>query len=702
MLPRRMCLFALLVLSAPAVARGDGRPLREASSANREYVLRIEPGRLARADAPCMATMLRATGRDASPRPLWKRPLVNDTAPGQVFIRNDGKFTVTLDEHGRGGARHALVIYGEDGRLLRHHIITDLLSKDDWRHVRISKRSLDWLDGARCRFDTPRNIFLIELEWGRSVVLDLQTLQIVRSTTDVPTGLLLDVPPQVVELLESSAALGDNDLGEEAATTQPGTGEPVTGESAPRGTHGDSEATAPESAPADSAGVPQPGPEIGGVPPDAGELAPGVDPAPAGPEPGLPPPNPAAPSDYVAWLNQFGVCAPDQDARPLYDAAIRSFVPFEGDQSLLGNALNGDPEALASPQLAVWLDANRAALDTFRRGAMLDHRSWALHSPDGSMMSVLLPDLSPMRQLARASILEGRRLAAAGRTAEAADRILDALAAGAHVGSGATLIENLVGTAMQTQGADALLDLQASAPEGALDYARLAREAEAAARPVAPYGDVLMGERLFALDALQRMYVPGENGGYVPDRRKIAAFAGLVGSEREAEAEAALEAWMPTDKSGFDAVVADFNAYFDRASEAVNSSYLAGRPQLEALDRSIPARHETNPLLAQLAPNLSRAHLVRTRGEATRRAAVLVASLNAYRQAHGEYPDSLDAFAGRDFAVDPFTGGAFIYRREGGSFRLYSAAANGVDDGGVHDPKAESGDVLYWPRPPRP
>jgi hypothetical protein len=332
---------------------------------------------------------------------------------------------------------------------------------------------------------------------------------------------------------------------------------------------------------------------------------------------------------------------------------------------------------------------------------MRDHKSWALHSDDGAMISVLLPDLSPMRQLAKASILEGRRLAAEGRAAEAADRVLDALAAGAHVGSGATLIENLVGTAIQTQGAEALLDLQAAAPDGAIDYTRLAREAEAAAQPLAPYGDVLIGERLFALDTLQRLYKPNENGMFVPDRGKIAEFTSMVGSGQEAEVEAALDAWVPTDKRGFDAAVADLNDYFDRASTAVDAPYLEGRPQLEALDSSIPARRSTNPLLAQLAPSLTRAHLVRTRGEATRRAAVLVASLNAYRQAHGDYPDSLDAFAGREFATDPFTGGGFVYRREGDSFRLYSTAANGLDDGGAHDPKAETGDVLYWPRPPR-
>ncbi len=705
---KQLFVFGLVALATAVALAADGRPVREAISQNREYTLRIEPGRLGRSGSTCTATMTKSGERDARGKELWKRPLVNDRAPAQVFIRNDAKFTITLDEHGRGGARNALVVYGEDGRLLRHYLITDLLSKADWRHVRASKRSLDWLDDARCRFDTPRNVFVIELSWGRSIVLDLQTLQIVRSTTDVPTGLLLDVPPQIVALLESSASPDDDAEDDEIAATQPSDPGALATESSPGappipdcgeiieiagttigGPDDDQDASA-------STAEEAPGAELAAARNDAHSER--TDAAHDSP---YPRPNPAAPSDYVSWLNQFGQADPDQDARPLYDSAVSQFVPFEGDQTLLTNALNGDAEALESPAVGAWLESNRAALESFRQGAMLDQRSWSLHSEDGALISVLLPDLSPMRQLAKASILDGRRLAAEGNVTEAADRILDAMAAGGHIGTGVTLIENLVATAMQSQGAEALLDIQAAAPEGALDYAKLAQEAGAAARPVIPYGDVLIGERLMSLDTLQRLYTPGPDGQYVPDRQRIVEFTGLVSGDQGDEIQAALEAWIPIDRPGFDAVVADVNNYFDRASDAVDSPYVSARVQLEALDKSIPARRSTNPLLSQLAPSLSRAHFARTRGEATRRAAVLVANLNSYRQQHGSYPDSLGDFNGADFATDPFTGGAFVYQREGDSFRLYSTAANGVDDGGAHDPKAETGDVVYWPRPPR-
>ena len=86
-------------------------------------------------------------GRPA--RRIWQRTLVHDTAPVHAFVRNDGRFVVTLDEYRRAGARHALVIYGANGELLRHFLLQDLLYKSDWKHARAGKHDVSWLKGAR-------------------------------------------------------------------------------------------------------------------------------------------------------------------------------------------------------------------------------------------------------------------------------------------------------------------------------------------------------------------------------------------------------------------------------------------------------------------------------------------------------------------------------------------------------------------------
>lgn len=63
---------------------------------------------------------------------------------------------------------------------------------------------------------------------------------------------------------------------------------------------------------------------------------------------------------------------------------------------------------------------------------------------------------------------------------------------------------------------------------------------------------------------------------------------------------------------------------------------------------------------------------------------LLACDLEAYRLAHGAYPESLDALEGAA-TLDPLNGQPFRYSREGGSFRLYSIGPDGIDQGGKSD-----------------
>ena len=127
--------------------------------------------------------------------------------------------------------------------------------------------------------------------------------------------------------------------------------------------------------------------------------------------------------------------------------------------------------------------------------------------------------------------------------------------------------------------------------------------------------------------------------------------------------------------------------------------YQQGRRWLHELDEQVGSGEGVNPLLRSLAPSLGRCHFIKTRSETTRRATQLVSNLRAWEQQHGEYPDSLDVFADRDCAYDPFGDGYFAYRRVDGGFKLYSVGGDGSDDAGVHDRKGEVNDLLFWPRP---
>ena len=89
---------------------------------------------------------------------------------------------------------------------------------------------------------------------------------------------------------------------------------------------------------------------------------------------------------------------------------------------------------------------------------------------------------------------------------------------------------------------------------------------------------------------------------------------------------------------------------------------------------------------------------------ARRRGTWLLLGLRRYRDAHNVWPDTLDAvsaYAPPEAYSDPASGGAFVYARDGDSFRLYSKGLNRIDEGGRNGyvkalDKVED-DIWIWP-----
>ncbi len=707
------------------------RPPHETASENKQFLLQVEPGRPGRSGRSCQATLWQRSGKDERGRKQWERPLVNDVAPALVCVRDDGRFVVTLDEYRRGGARNALVIYGPDGELLRHFLLQDLLTKDDWPHIRVDRRALVWLDKARFAFDELGNQFVVTLAWGPLVRIDLKTLRVVRADQPAAGDGFTAIPAEILALLagpteregdrvigehldglkeltpeeqqraeQIAASVGAQSPAEHADTLAEATTQPTPGESPADAAAqaGETAAAAPSADQPAKAVAPEPAAEPAQTVTAADSVAPAQDSALAAVAAIMPPaPNPAQKVDYVTWLNdQVGPAG--SDASRIYAEASDQLTPFPGANELLLAAERGDVAALQSPELGAWLAANRGALEKFSAASQLQSLVEEYASSDGSLINVALPNLGNLRTLAKLSIVDGRHAAAEGQPEEAVARYLDVMAAGAQAGRGMTMIEHLVGVAAQSLGASALLDLQADAAAGTLDYVALAAAAAAAAQPPRPPTDGLQCERAMFMDAAQRLWDVDPQSGQpvlnVEWGRKLFENSGLAQDGVSFDALAGQLA-----QAGFEPTVAEANTFYDAMSEAMALPYPEAAPRLAEIAKLAGSDQTVNPMVRTFVPALDRYMFVRTRGEAARRAAVLVTNLNAYRQQTGDYPSSLDALGDRDFVRDPFTNQPFAYRRDGSSFTLYSLGGNGTDDGGVHDARGETNDVVFWPRP---
>ncbi len=731
-------------------AAGPRPAIREARSDNGAFRLRIEPGRPARPVGRCQAT-LEARGTDGAAR-RWSRPLVNEIGPMQAFVRDDGRYVVTLDESGYGGARHALVIYGPGGELLRHFLLTDLLTPGDWRHVRVRGRELVWLAGARCTFNAATDHFEIELRWGRTVRIDLRTLAVVGEGR--ASAAAADLPPDVAEALFTLPALDEpgeaapaaraagselqtlapedeaharavqEDLAGQSVQEQPAQRQEPSGAppQAPAGADAGQasglvvEAAAPEAADrwplaaghetilADEGPAERPG-DAGRPEPASGGADVRPTPAIANPEAAeltgiaVPAPDPAAKTDYLQWLNSFADLT-GPNAAALYEQAFTRFMPFSGDPELLWAAERGEPAALAGPEIQAWLAANADALAAFRAAGLQDACAWTYRSPDGTLLGVDLPHLRQMRMLAKAAWTEGQVLALEGRAAAAAERYLSIAAASRHLGSRMTLIENLFGAGLQALASEALLDLQSDpAAETQLDYAALAREVRAAYQPLRGAAEVIQGERAAFLDTAQRLWSRDPaTGAWHVDRAQVVGLLRITSGESEVPEDEVRRAALADEleRTGWEATVAAGNAVFDRLTRALQQPYADGCREIEALGEEL-RQESANPLVRALVPELGRYYFAATRSEAQRRAALLVTELNAYRRRTGRYPAALEEI-GAD-VLDPFTGRSFVYRRTADGFTLYSVGGNGVDDAGRHDPQSPDGDLVFWPRP---
>ena len=422
-----------------------------------------------------------------------------------------------------------------------------------------------------------------------------------------------------------------------------------------------------------------------------------------------PPPNPAAPVDYVQWMNDtYGLENADDD----YWEVHKRFVPFEGsdeEQAAFNQAMKGPWSD--NKKLSKWLRGNRRALDSLRAGAAKSR--YHMHIPDprleaerednereqddsdeaedprgkNNLVSVLLPPMGPLRGATKALLIEGWKAWNKGDEHLLSDNLIVILRAARQLENGFTLLGHLVGIACDNLAYDGVRNaLTLSGDPDAL-ATRVLPHLATADPASAPFRRWANMERMNQGDICQRIFMPGAEPGtskvYLP---LLLAFNSVSKDQPYADLseEETLAQLSSMGMGTYDESLAEVNAHGDTFLEWCDTPYHLAGPGAE-IARQVK---ENRTLVGRtMIADLRRARVLDERHKASRRATHLIVYLFAHHGRTGRFPASLDDLFCPDLQnlrTDPFSGKDLVYRRTPEGFTLYSVAENFKDDEGRH------------------
>ncbi len=367
------------------------------------------------------------------------------------------------------------------------------------------------------------------------------------------------------------------------------------------------------------------------------------------------------------------------------------------------------------PALAQWIAANEKPFALLSAAAKRPRRYDPLIvGADESLVSALLPAVQEYRHVARAFVIRAMLRVNEGQLAQAWDDLLTCHRLSRLAGQGTTIVESLVGMAVN--------GVACGGDQALLELAHLTRAQVASMRgdleKLPPLADVVeridVGERFMFLDVVSMMAREGLDGlsELTGDRQQKT----WIKSVTSAAAKATID-WDEPLRIG--------NAWYDRMVDAMRQPTRAKRK--EALDKidgdlnklmaeakdwkSLALSALRNPrkavserigyvFVALLLPAISAVANADDRETMRFELTKLALALAEYNVDHGSYPPTLADLTPKYFAKIPqdiFSVDDLHYTQQGDGYLLYSVGPNGVDDGGKTDddtPQTEGSDDL--------
>jgi hypothetical protein len=406
-------------------------------------------------------------------------------------------------------------------------------------------------------------------------------------------------------------------------------------------------------------------------------------------------PRPPADGDYFVDLGRYGrkqLSLGDDQMSALYDQ--------------MDQARARPWKAADYPSVAAWLKLNEKHLATVLEATGRPHYFNPIvtrrdkDGERGQLIGALLPSVQKCRELA--SILTARAMlrVGEGKTDEAWADVLACHRLARLVSRGGTLIEGLVGVAInQIAHNTGLAWLEAAKPTA--DQARARLKDLQTLPPFKAAAELIdTGERCMGMDALQGMRRGGaglvdgfEANQPTPEERKALEMIDWAEMEKSCNEhyDRMVAALRLADRAAREKAFDKLDAEYAAARKLTNDdgpfnfaalAKLFGGPKADPKEIS---RKIAETLMGLLAPAVRKVNGAFERAEQVGRNQELAFALAAYRADQGKYPARLADLAPRYLPAIPgdlFAGKPLAYRVEGKGYLLYSVGQDGKDDGG--------------------
>jgi hypothetical protein len=372
------------------------------------------------------------------------------------------------------------------------------------------------------------------------------------------------------------------------------------------------------------------------------------------------------------------------------------------------------------PRIVDWLGANEKSLAVTIEATKRPHYFSPLVTSKGGSVSgligVLVPGVQKCRELAGALTIRAMWHLGEGRIDQAWQDLLACHRLGRLVTRGSTLIEALVGIAIDAIASNAALTFVEHAPLRAPQLQACLRDLQGLPPMVAIADLIDQGERFIFHDSVMMM-----------DRHGSKYLKGLVdGDPNQPDPIADLMKqpihWDPAMKKAnvfYDAMVSAMRkltrAERESALTKIDDELKQAKAKIDPKKFAEEIAKSKEPdmvlggiigdvLISLLVPAVRKVQEASDRSTQTAGNLQLAFALAAYRADNRRFPTNLMDVAPKYLAKVPqdvFSGKAVIYKKQGDGYLLYSVGPNGKDDGGNwynDEPKGDDPNVRM-PRP---